>query len=565
MLQFRPLLIMIASAALLSACGDRDATVAVESSANPLLAHVPADTPYAFANLAPPPAEVVDAWLARMEPLILATEELLDEATADESPDAPDHERLLLAIQQELAGKLNRAGLESLGLSLETWNAFYGDGLTPVLRIGLGDANALRAAIDRVAARAGLTVEERQLDGTAYWRLGDEEFGAFVALLDQHVALSAAPRAAEAKFLPAFLGQDLPANALANGDALPRLNADHDYSDFGSGYVDFQRVADELLDPDSHTVQRLGELFDHGVEDLPPVCREEIRALIAHAPRATAGITELQPDRMGLSYQLDIESGLAAQLMRLPSAIPKASADPALPFAMALGIQVGRLRELLLEKVNQAVAEPFQCPRFARLNQRLGDLAAQLNQPYPLIGNLMGLRVELAELDPSRFEPEKARGRVALEVRNPQVLTGMASMIVPGVENLQLEPGGEPVQLPQELLTVVTPDLQVYAVMTSDAIGLALGAEQRDGLLPFLDREAQEDGTFLSLEYDSAAFLPPLEELPGSDGAPAGQDGARWDRHRELMEAYRAMLGRNRVEFRFVEEGLRVDTHMSFP
>ena len=51
----------------LAACKKEPAETAV-AGGNPLLTHVPADTPYLFANIEPTPEEVVDSFMTRMAP-----------------------------------------------------------------------------------------------------------------------------------------------------------------------------------------------------------------------------------------------------------------------------------------------------------------------------------------------------------------------------------------------------------------------------------------------------------------------------------------------------------------
>ena len=75
------------------------------------------------------------------------------------------------------------------------------------------------------------------------------------------------------------------------------------------------------------------------------------------------------------------------------------------------------------------------------------------------------------EVDFADFSPEKARGMISLEVEKPQMLIGMAQMFVPGMENLELEPGGDPIEVPQELLSFSAEGISVFAAMSNDSIG----------------------------------------------------------------------------------------------
>lgn len=570
MTSLKTLTLLALTALLATGCHPGGEQTADDTKANPLLAYVPADTPFVFANLETAPPAVMDAWLKRLEPLAKVGEQSLADVRSElanvQDPEQQAGIDLFLAISDEIAGKLNRDGLESMGLSLESNSAIYGNGLFPVVRLGLKDAAALRATIERIQAKSGVTAEERQFNGASYWRLGEDPVAVYVAILADHVAIGVTPPSLEADFLPAFLGQALPEHSLGAAGTLSALNKAEGYSGFGSGFIDLNRVADELLNPASYTATRLNTAFGYDASQTSPVCAAEYRAIVAHAPRASAGVTELTGNSLGMRYRVKIEENLADQLARLVADIPKASAAGDAVFSLSLGIEVGRLREFLLDKFTTAAATPFQCPRLARLNQGIQAAADRLNQPMPpFIGNFRGVRVELNDFDFKNFDPAKSTGLLAIEVENPEILTGMASMFVPGMEDLDLHPGGEPVQVPQELLSMVTPDFQVRAMMTSDALGVSLGKDESGKLLPFMQLKGSDDGTFLSMEYDLAALAEAQNSFEGLAGV-GGPEAEAWRTHHEaLVKAYQSMLGRTRMEFRFTDEGLVVDSHTAFP
>ena len=560
----RTLLTLAIASGLTLACSPGGDETAMSTTGNPLLAYVPADTPYVFANLEPTTHEVTDAYLARMEPIIANIEQSMIEARREAENGEVDAEQeaidLFMAVYDELSGNLNREGLEAMGLTLEAHHAMYGHGLFPVMRLTLNDPAAFRATIARVETQSGQQAVEHDFNGQAYWRVGDDAGAAFIAIMEDHVAMGAWPVAtAEADFLPSFLGQEQPASSVASTGALANLNREQGYSPHGSGYVDFQRVADELMDASSLTASQMQGAANYNADQLGEVCEQEIRALVARAPRATAGVTALEADRLDTRMQLELDTGLAGELTALVANVPTALADATKAFSMSLGINVGELRELALAKVNDMMAEPFQCPQLQDMNIQVQQMAAQLNQPMPpFIGNLRGFRVVLTEFDRTNFEPADARGLLSLEVENPQILTGMASMMVPGMENLALEPGGEPVDVPQELMTMATPDMAMQAVMTSNAIGVAMGRDQFDQLVPFMEGGGENGDVFLSLDYDMATFM----ELPetGPDGMPMPVDAET----RAVLETYRAMLGRSRMEMAFTADGLVIDSSMTF-
>lgn len=573
--------LLAASALLVVSCSKQDETVVEAADTNPLLAYVPADTPYVFANLETTPPEVVEAFIARFEPFFETAQAALDdiqiEVNSKDSSEAESFLALSAALMNELDGNLNRKGFESLGFSMESYQVVYGNGAFPVFRIGLSDASALRAAVGRVETSSGQQIPEFELNGTSYWRLSHDgdEGGIYIAILADHVAISGFPVPMEASVLPGFLGQAMPETSIADSGALAELSREKGFSHFGSGYIDFQKLATEFLDPNSRTVSYLQAFTGYDPADIDPVCVAEARTIIAAAPRFVAGTTELTADAIGIRYQIEIQPTLAQALTTLVSEVPVASSDPTRLLATSLGINIGTLREFLLEKATELAASPFQCPKLAELNKQISTFAAQLNQPMPpFIGNLKGFRLVMDEMDMRDFKPQEARGMFSLEVENPQMLVGMASMMVPGFEELGIEPGSDPVQLPEELLRFATPEVDVYVVMTSDAIGLSLGKDQQAGLVDFMEASGDNNGTFFSLEYEMAASLNFQDNMVdsytdvdnGSDNDYAvveDIDRAR-EMQKDLSQAYKSMVGRTRMELRFTGDGLVIDTRMTF-
>jgi hypothetical protein len=157
---------------------------------------------------------------------------------------------------------------------------------------------------------------------------------------------------------------------------------------------------------------------------------------------------------------------------------------------------------------------------------------------------------------------------LVLEVEKPQMLTGMAQSFIPGLENLQLEPGGEPVQLPEELMSVAVDGMYISAAMSSDALGIAMGKDQQAGLMDYLEAGDGNEGTFVSVSYDMAAQLAFQNRMRAQMPDPShGEDpeAARaLEMMREVEESYQAMLGRAWLEMSFTPDGFEVNNRMTF-
>lgn len=565
----RTLALIASTALLLTACNKEadDAAVAIKENTNPLLAYVPADTAYVFAALESSPKEITDAYIARFQPVLdVISTQLIQFRTDYDSGEYQDNTiaTLATAVLDELGGSVSSGGLEKLGISMQAHHAFYATGVFPVIRIGLSDAQELRAAISRIETKMGFELPVRDLNGTSYWRVAEEGMpvGVYITILDQQLAISLFPTAAEDKLLASFLGQEMPAQSMASTNALAIMNNKKGYTGYGSGILDLQKFADEILNADSVTRSYLGEDMHFNPASLDAVCIVEAREMLAKAPRMTAGTTMLSANEIGMRYELEIENSLAAELAALVSDTPVAVDGDHL-LSGSLAIQVGKLRAFVLEKVNAIVASPYQCKELQQLNQNAMELVTQLNVPMPpMVNNLMGARIRLDDFDPTGETP-RGEGVLALHVDKPEMFVGMASMMVPGFDTLDLANQSEPVKIPQEILHME--DLDVFALMSDTAIGASVGEQQAAGLGKFMAAKPQDGGTFFSVSYDMARQMEIQAAMSGQLNGRSDSDHSQADELAEAVrESYTAMLGRSHVEMSFTGTGLVIDSKISF-
>lgn len=576
--------LLAALAALaLAACGREQA---VSGAANPLLGYVPADTPYVAANLEPLPEAIADAYLQRVQPVLDEMQAQLERARADleneVSGEAGDDsgERLALAILGELDGKLSREGLDSLGIDVLAHRVLYGVGAFPVLRSGLADAATLRATVQRVLDKAGINAPERELQGVSYWRVAPADAGTqapvglYIAILADHLAVGVLPTEAEPALLPAFLGLEQPQPGSDAGAELAALNRAHGYTPHGSAIVDLRRLADEFLLPDRLTAGVMAATGAYDPADITPECVSEVHALIDNMPRMTMGATELTANAVAYQYRLETPPTLAGRLVDLVARVPSADPDSQRMLDLAFGMRFGAVRDFLREKAEAVAAQPYRCEQLEGLNAQAEKLLAQLSQPMPpFVNNFRGLRVSVDEIAVGRGGlPTGARGQLALHVEQPQMFLGMAQMFLPNLAELGLEPGGPPVRLPEDLFPI--PGVVAFAAMTGEAIGLSVGAGEEAVLPAYLDQAPGPEGMFLSLSYDTAAYLDFTERMAGRVEA-AYEEGEGADEYHgtadgphavseAAREAFRAMADRSTTTLRFAPDGLLIDGRMTF-
>lgn len=565
----RTLALSVIAALFFTACSKEsdEAVVAVKENANPLLAYAPADTAYVFANLEPAPEEITNAYVDRFQPVLdLMSEEVnkFQESYHAGNLEGNEIARLAMAFIDELGGDLSTENLEKLGISLHANHAIYAKGIFPVARLGLSDAQALRDAIARIEAKMGYELPEMNLNGTAYWRVDDDEMpvAVYIAILDGQLAVSAFPISAQDSLLAAFLGQEMPAESIASNNALGILNSKKGYTSYGSGIIDIQKIANEFLNPDSSSRSFLGPQINAQLDSLDPVCVSEYKSIIAKAPRMTTGVTKLTANEVAMRYDLEIENSLAAGLASLVSDTPPASTGDYL-LSASLAVKVGKLRTFILEKATNLVATPYQCVNMQQMNLQAEQLMTQLNIPMPpMINNLMGIRVRADDFDPSK-EITQGNGLLALHVDKPEMFVGMATMMVPGFEDLDLPNQSEPIKIPPEVLHME--GIDVFALMSDSAIGASIGEKNVKDLEGFLNAKSQNNGTFLSISHDMSKQMDIQTAMTEQFQVDTDeQPSTVHDFSEDMKAAYKDILGHSRVEMRLTTDGLHIDNSMTF-
>lgn len=565
----RTLALIVSATLIFTACSREsdEAVGTITENTNPLLAHVPADTAYVFANLEPAPKEITDAYTIRFQPVLDVMSEQINQFQSEyEDGKFEDNEtaRFARAVLDELGSDLNTENLEKLGISLQAHHVVYAEGVFPVIRLGLSDAQALRDAISRIEAKMGFELPVKTLNGSSYWRIAEDTMpiGLYVAILDQQLALSVFPVAAEDSLLSAFLGQKMPATSMASTNALAIMNSKKGYTGYGSGILDLQKLSDEIFNANSDTRTYLGPDMATHLASLDAVCVAEIESMIDKAPRMTVGTTRFSASEIGMRYELEIESSLASGLAALVSDTPVAAGNDDL-LSASLAVRVGQLRNFVLEKANALVATPYQCEELQQLNQNALKLVEQLNIPMPpMVNNLMGVRVRMENFDPN-IEISQNNGLLAVHVDKPEMFVGMASMMVPGFEDLDLASQSEPVKIPAEMLHME--GLDVFALMTDNAIGASIGEKHAGDLGKFMAASPQDSGTFFSVSHDMSKQLAIQDALAKQfQVTPDDEHSTVHDYSEAVRESYTAMLGRSRVDMRFTADGLIIDSNLTF-
>lgn len=507
-MRMRPFLAVsaLAAALALAGCGskaDRD---------HPL-AFAPADSAFLLANIDPVPDAALDAWWKNAGQMMSLYDRLFDDALADIEAGDDDAAAVAVAraLREELRGKFNRAGWESLGFTAAARSAVYGIGLVPVVRMELGDPDAFRAFVGRVEARAGAKMPETEAAGQKYWTIsgGDAKAGLLLAIQGRHLLLTVAPAAPSEGLVKQLLGIERPASDALSAGTLEAFNEERGWLPYGSGYLDSVRIAAALTSGfgpvEQEFLRALG--IDPSSIASTPECKAEFGALAAAVPRLSFGYAALEPKTMDMRYVIETAPEHGKGLAGLAADVPglDGRGDGMLDFGF--GLDLDAFAGFVNLRAGKVAESPFRCAALADLNDDIAKMNAELANPAVFMAGaaVSGLNLTLSKLElPDAGTPVLA-GKIAISSDNPASLLSMAGGFVPQLASLDLQPGAAPVALPAGLLP---PDAPPAHVALSDrALAISIGAGEEAGLAAFAGASPGKPAPLLHYGVDSRGLV----------------------------------------------------------
>ena len=481
MQRYLKLLVALMLMLSLAACGGDDAqneddagiTIRVDIDGdNPFIERADADTAYLYANLQRMPEAIVDAVWAMNDASSASNEQMMQ--SLEHEGDVPPEVR---ALMSELMKLVTREGWEGAGLPANPIYAVHAVSVFPFAHLELNDARAFSALIDRVEANLGQPLQRRDVNGeTVIWFEIDPAFG--IALHHDDTSVSAAVIPDQPDLLARLTGQTSPDDAM-DADQLEDFNNDLGLTGHGSGYINWQRIINELQRPGPAllALDQEGILAMLGENQ---ACVNEFNALTTAMPRMVYGYTELSEERMDFLARQETSAELGralAPIAQAPVAIDQ-SLNGLFNFGMAFDLIAAR--EFAQGLVDGWVENPPQCPMFEGIASGAADMQTNLNRPIPpMITNLQGMYFEAMSFDVVEGMQPQFTGTLSFFMNNPQLLVGMAQMFSPAVATLELEPGAAPQPVPTEALPpqIQALELDGWIGMGENAIGMAIGEE----------------------------------------------------------------------------------------
>ena len=496
---------------LLAACHHKDKDAP--------LAFVPADTPYVVANL-----DVLDegtrkALLAQTNAQLPSQLVQLKSAADDMADKDPDTARLLKAVIAELDGKTIEQFAQNAGLNIKGRSAFYGLGLSPVIRFELVDAKAFDAFVGRLETAYGKPFDKATVGGQSYRKHVSTETGTqiVIAVVGKQAVAAMLPIDVPEATLRLALGLDRPAKNLQDDGRLEKLAKAKDYQPWAIGQLDLVRLlplAAGGKDPMFNALRKAraaaesaktGEPVTNQLQ-IAPSCEGEAARIAARVPSVSFGYTKLDEKHQNLRWDVALADDITKAFSGLKVELPGLGAAGTAPFDVSLALPVAQLRTFWSAQSEAVAAKPFTCQSLTDLNEgfvKIGTLSQQA--AVPPVGDLLGLRVALDSFEAGNADGiPKFSGRVLIATSNPTALLAMSQMVASGLAQLKLTTDGKPVALPPEVTAPL--GSPVWAAMSPKALALAIGAGEDSKLGDMLNAPTGDAGRFGRLQLSGDMY-----------------------------------------------------------
>lgn len=373
--------------------------------------------------------------------------------------------------------------------------AIYAIDLLPVLRTQLSDDHKMNEMLADVKSQFDLTWETGNKDGFEihYFNLDNKTLKLALALnkATNNLVVYLLPTSLQGSMESKLLGTELPAKSMMQDTSLlESIKNKYQFVNYDSFYINLEKIAHYFIYPEKHDSKTLDFLQ---IEDnmISQNCKTEMSSMVAKAPRLVSGLTQFDNENINTKIIWEMQPEIGSALSKIAGRIPKVD-NPNAAFSFGFSIDLLEGKSVISEFIQQAIDTPYKCELFSNLNQKMNTFKAQLSQPLPpFIGNFKGayfslddFKMDGADLETLSKNPQSLaknlKMHLLLSVDQPQSLIGMAQMMVPQLQNIEIKTDGIPISL-SEYIPVSGSDIPfdtktMYAALSDTTIGFSTGS-----------------------------------------------------------------------------------------
>jgi hypothetical protein len=499
------------SGVMLAACSHKDKDAP--------LAFVPADTPYVIANLDVLDDSTRQAILAQVDAEMPAEVAQLKAQADQVQATDPDMAKYLRTVAGEFDGKTAEQVIQETGIDPKGYAAFYGQGLSPVLRMQLADPNAFQSFVTKVQNDYGKKFDAVTVGTQSYQRYvaPASHLQFIIAVVGKQAVLAMLPDDAAQPLVRQALGLDRPSKSIQDTDALTDLAKAKGYAKWAVGEVDLTKLlplATGGQDPLALALLKVhaesesaktGEPVANLLQ-VPASCQTDAVRIASRMPQMSMGYTTLDDKHRDMRFDVSLASDIVSAFKDLKVELPGLGSDPTSPFEISVALPMTQLRAFWSAQADAVAAKPFTCPKLDDLNDSFKNLADTTQKAaVPPIGDLLGLHIALDSYtpNPSGGMP-KFSGRALVGTNNPAGLLAMAQVTSPLIAGIKLTGDGKPVALPAQLTNALSES--GWAAMGAKSLAVAVGDGEDAKLADLLQQPSGDAGELMRMHLDGDMY-----------------------------------------------------------
>jgi len=544
---------------------------AASGNSSDLLKYIPADTPYVFASLEPLPTEVADKFEPSIDEVLQAYQRVLRYAMAQKLVEMSSEEEggedaeQFRGVVEGILDLMSLEGIRGAGIGRDSAFALYGNGLTPVLRLELSDADLFDAAIERIEKDSGEALQVGEAKGQSYKYANFDVVNLVIASVDEQAIVTVVPAQFDESQVAMALGIDTPGKSLKRSKALRKIEKEYGFSGYLTGFIDNRRIAEIFTGDATGLDAELFATFDYTPPELTDSCSGEIMAMVEIAPRIVLGYDEITSEVIDSTLIVELREDLAKGLLSVPVAIPGLGIDPGGFVSIGFGFDLLALRSFFEARLDAMEADPYECEMFADLQAGVAKGREALNQPFPpVVYSFRGFVASIADFQgmdlSSNVPPESVDASILIAMENAESLIAMAAMMDPEIAALNLLPDGKPVKL--ELSRLPEFIEEAFAALSSSGLSVAVGKDAESKAADTLVADSANPAPFMSMSMDAERYYAVIAESMSQNDDDEDVPEAVRDALRDAMLVGGSMYERMLFDIRFTERGVELGGRM---
>ena len=552
---------------------------AASKNSSDILQYIPADTPYVFASTKPLPKRLADKFEPKLDEMLkvyqslmrqVLDEELAKMASAEDAEENAEEEaKRFRGLMEEVLGLMSMDGIRGAGIGRDSAFAMYGNGLLPVLRMELSDEGLFNAAIKRMEEKAGESLLVGSAKGETYKYVPTEKVNVILAVFDDQLVITAVPTTYEESQVATAIGASTPRKSLKKSKALAAIRKEYGYSDYMSGYVDFERIVRVFAGESSAADNELFEALGEAPPELSDVCNAEIQEMAGIAPRMVFGYSELDDERIRGGMVVELRKDITEGLATIPTAVPGLGSDPGGFISLGMGMDPLKIREFYEARLDALEADPYDCEMFAELQAGVAKGREALNQPIPpVVYSFRGFFADVTDVQgmdmANNTPPTSIDASILVAMENAESMLMMAAMMDPQIAALNLVPDGKPVKL--DLAQIGQFAEEAFAALSNDALSVSLGSGSEEKSAAMLVADSADPAPFMSMSMDSARYYEMMGDVMANAPPQEGEEEMPVeyrDAMRDIMILSGSFYDRMTLDLRFTDRGLEFDSVMT--